>query len=72
MSANSTVDKHAQSRQETLKSFFQSAPAGVSKIPDGGLGFLDHDDEEQDYDQTSHFKRQCRDQMQLEGFMENS
>lgn len=72
MSANSTVDKHAPNKQETLNSFFKSAPAGVTKIPDGGLGFLDHNDEEQDYDQTSHFKRHCREQMQQEGLMENS
>ena len=72
MSANSTVDKYAPNKQETLNSFFKSAPAGVSKIPDGELGFLDNNDEDWDYDGTSHFKRRCRDQMQLEGFMENS
>ena len=71
MSANSTVDRHAASKGDTplRNSFFKSAPAGVSKNPDNELGFSDHN-RDRGFDQTSHFKRQCRDQMQQEGLMD--
>ena len=51
MSANSTVEKYTSKKQETptLNSFFKSAPAGVSKNPDGELGFLDNN-EDLDFD----------------------
>lgn len=70
-SANSTIEKYSSSKRETapLNSFFKSAPAGVAKNPTCELGFLDND-ADQDFEQTSHVKRLCREQMQQEGFMD--